>query len=111
MKSREHVVTNGRAVFYACIWDDFRQAAMDKGWALALHGSLASDMDIMAMPWVEGASSSDEMIEALEDCFDYPDDAHVFKTEKSLDNPNNRVVYTIHIHSDFYIDLNIINQT
>ena len=31
MKSREHVVTNGRAVFYACLWEDFRKAALDCG--------------------------------------------------------------------------------
>lgn len=108
MKSREHVVTNGRAVFYAALWNDFRQAALDKGWALALHGSLASDMDIMAMPWIEGASSSAEMVKALENCFAHPDDAIVFPTKKCYDNPNNRVIYTIHIWSDFYIDLNVI---
>ncbi len=28
MKSREHVVTNGRAVFYACLWEDFRKSAL-----------------------------------------------------------------------------------
>lgn len=39
MKSREHVTTNGWAVFYASMWDDLRQAAMDKGWALAPMGS------------------------------------------------------------------------
>ena len=55
-KDRESVTTNGRAAFYACMWDDFRQAAMDCGWALGLHGSLASDMDIMAMPWTENAT-------------------------------------------------------
>lgn len=65
MKDRELVTTNGRAVFYASMWNDFRQAAMDKGWALGLHGSLASDMDIMAMPWVDNASDVNEMIEAL----------------------------------------------
>ena len=50
--------------FYAALWNDLRQAAMDKGWALALHGSLASDMDIMAMPDKE-ATTDNEMIEAL----------------------------------------------
>lgn len=45
MKDRECVTTNGRAVFYAAMWDDLRQAAMNKGWALGLHGSLASDME------------------------------------------------------------------
>jgi len=51
-KSREHVVNNGKAAFYASIWPDLMNAAMDCGWALGLHASLASDMDIMAMPWV-----------------------------------------------------------
>jgi hypothetical protein len=49
MKSREHITTNGRAAFYACIWNDFRQAAMDNGWALGLHGSLASEMGLTSM--------------------------------------------------------------
>ena len=30
-KNREAVTCNGRAAFYACMWDDFRQAAMDCG--------------------------------------------------------------------------------
>ncbi|CAL67370.1 hypothetical protein [Christiangramia forsetii] len=110
MKSREHVVTNGRAVFYAAMWGDFRQSALDKGWALGLHGSLASDMDIMAMPWTESASSVDVLIASLESCLTIPEDAFHFKTKRSTDKPNNRVVYTIHIWSDFYIDLNIIEK-
>ena len=44
-KDRESVTTNGRAAFYACMWNDFRQAAMDCGWALGLHGSLASNKE------------------------------------------------------------------
>lgn len=59
MKSRESVTTNGRAAFYASLWEDLRNAAMDYGWALGLHGSLASDMDIMAMPWTDDADEID----------------------------------------------------
>jgi hypothetical protein len=109
MKSREHVTTNGRAVFYACMWDDFRQAAMNCGWALGLHGSLASDMDIMAMPWVEDASPVEDMIAALESCLTIPEDSITPNTRITTDKPNGRVVYTIHIFADFYIDLNIIS--
>ena len=64
MKSREHIVCNGKAAFYASIYDDLRKAAMDCGWALGLHGSLSNDMDIMAMPWTEDAKSEEEMIRA-----------------------------------------------
>lgn len=109
MKDREAVTCNGRAVFYAAMWNDFRQAAMDCGWALGLHGSLKADMDIMAMPWVENAVSADEMVERLIDCFGFarPPHCDVDKTSK----PNGRVVYTIPIFADFYIDLNVIELT
>lgn len=109
MKSREHVVTNGRAVFYACMWNDFRQAALDCGWSLGLHGSLANDMDIMAMPWVDEAKPVEEMIKALEACLTIPDGALKFETTKFTEKPHNRVVYTIHIWADFYLDISVIN--
>jgi len=107
VKSREHVITNGRAVFYACLWNDFRQAALDCGWALALHGSMASDMDIMGMPWIEDAKPVEEMIKALENCLTIPEDTSHFETIKCTDKPHGRVVYTIHIFADFYIDLSV----
>jgi len=106
-KSREHVVTNGRAAFYACIWDDLRNAAMNCGWALALHGSLKSDMDIMAMPWVENAKPVEEMIEALAECFT---DNMLINTKPNYGKPNGRVVYTLSIWADFYLDISIINH-
>lgn len=107
MKSREHVTTNGKAVFYAAMWNDFRQAALDKGWALALHGSLANDMDIMAMPWTETASTDEEMINALRSCFTEP----IFIGIQITDMPNNRKVFTLSIWSDFYLDINVIKQS
>ncbi len=110
MKSRQHVITNGRAAFYACLWNDFRQAALNCGWALGLHGSLNSDMDIMAMPWVEDCSPVQEMIKAIEGCLTIPEKALHFETTKSSDKPHNRAVYTIHIHADFYLDVSVIEN-
>jgi len=108
MKSREHVVTNGKAAFYACIWDDLRQAAMNCGWALALHGSLANDMDIMAMPWVEDAKSVDVMIKALSDCFtESPFKEHHLVPHNT--KPHGRTVYTMSIWADFHLDISIIS--
>jgi len=105
-KDRECVTTNGRAVFYAAMWEDLRNAALDKGWALALHGSLANDMDIMAMPWTEEVSPEIDMILALKYCFDKPEEIGLIIT----DMPNNRKVYTLSIWEDFYLDINIIQS-
>lgn len=108
MKSREHIVTNGRAAFYATIWPDLRDAALDCGWALGLHGSLASDMDLMAMPWTESAKPVDDMIESITKCFT---DNPFCKPTVTTNKPNDRVVYTISIWADFHLDINIISKT
>lgn len=111
MKDRKSVTCNGRAAFYASMWNDFRQAAMDCGWALGLHGSLASDMDIMAMPWVENATTADVMVQRLVDLFNFSEfwKENLISVDKTS-KPNGRVVYTIPIYADFYIDLNIIEK-
>lgn len=104
MKDREQVTTNGRAVFYASMWGDLRQSALDNGWALALHGSLSRDMDIMAMPWTKEAVSDMEMIEGLKACFTESSKINVIVT----DIHNNRRVFTLSIWGDFYLDINTI---
>lgn len=108
-KHRESITTNGRAVFYASLWEDLRLAAIDCGWALGLHGSLTSDMDIMAMAWVEDAKPVEDMIKALESCL-YTPDEQIFETTITTEKPNNRIVYTIHIFADYYLDINVVKN-
>lgn len=111
MKDRKEITCNGRAAFYASIWNDLRQAAMDCGWALGLHGSLNSDLDIMAMPWIENAVPADDMIDNLAACFGFSE--YWIKNQLMVDRsskPNGRVVYTIPIYGDFYLDINVIEN-
>lgn len=108
-KTADQVTTKGRAVFYTVLWPSFRQAALSCGWSIALHGSMASDMDMMAMPWVEDAKSVEDLIAALSNCID----GTIWKEnhfKPFYGKPHNRVVYTLSIYSDFYIDLSIIKQ-
>lgn len=109
MKSREHVTTNGRAVFFAAMWEDLKSAAISHGWALGLHGSLVNDMDIMAMAWDEHASTPEAMIEQLCICFSESSEI-MNKMRVTTDMPNNRVVYTLPIWADFYLDINVISS-
>lgn len=105
--SREHITQYGKTIFYAAILNDLRIAAMNCGWALGLHGSLASDMDLMAMPWTEDAKPVEEMVQALSYCFT----ESPWKKDHTIphyDKPNNRVVYTMSIWADFYLDINVI---
>jgi len=107
VKSREHVVTNGKAAFYACMWGDLRTAALDCGWALALHGSLNTDMDIMAMPWTEDAKPVEDMVKALSGCFTESPFAKDHCTPHRT-KPHGRVVYTMSIWGNFYLDISVM---
>lgn len=101
-KDREAVTCNGRAAFYAAMWDDIRQCAMDCGWAVALHGSLSSDMDVMAMPWVENAAPFGELVTKIAWLFSGNDLAKRW-TVDYISKPHDRVVATIPIWADFYL--------
>lgn len=102
-KNREAVTCNGRAAFYAAMWDDIRQCAMDNGWAVALHGSLNSDMDIMAMPWVESAASFGDLVTEIKKLFS---GNHMGPPVITIGSkPHGRVVASIPIWADFYLDI------
>lgn len=106
-KTRDEVKTNGRAVFYTVLWESFRKAALDCGWTLALHGSMASDMDIMGMPWVEDAESIETLVSKLNDCIDntiWKD----YNFKPYYGKPHKRIVYNLSIFGDFYIDLSVM---
>ena len=106
-KNRSAVTCNGRAAFYACMYEDIRQCAMDCGWAVSLHGSLSSDMDIMAMPWVENSVSFKEMVDRVSKLFKDNNISNQYVITYN-EKPHNRVVATIPIFADFYLDISTI---
>lgn len=107
-KTREFLTSNGKACFYTSIWHDLQTKAWDCGWALGLHGSLNSDMDIMAMPWTDSCKKADEMILNLSSLFK----GSPFKILKCKDKkPNHRIVYTVILSDTYYLDINVIGNS
>jgi hypothetical protein len=44
------------------------EVARQHGYALAVHGSMATDLDAVAVPWVEKVSEPDVLAEAIREC-------------------------------------------
>lgn len=107
-KNREAVTCNGRATFYAAMWDDIRQCAMDCGWAVGLHGSLNADMDIMAMPWTNDAVSFGVLVHKIDQLFSGENSFGGFITFD--EKPHGRIVATIPIWADFYLDISAMPE-
>jgi len=51
--------------YYAILFQGLADVARECGYALSLHGSLARDMDLIAVPWIEDAVPADQLVEAL----------------------------------------------
>lgn len=52
-------------VYTAAMYPDLAQIFRDHGWALAVHGSVTRDLDLIAVPWVEKPSPPDGVLAAM----------------------------------------------
>lgn len=52
------------AIYFSTI-TYLREIAQELGYALAVHGSMARDLDLLACPWVDDAKPAMELAEAL----------------------------------------------
>lgn len=50
---------------YAQLLPKIREAAKGLGYALAIHGSMRRDLDIVAVPWVDDAQEPTKLVEAI----------------------------------------------
>ena len=82
--------------------------ARGAGYALAVHGSLARDIDLLAVPWVEQAVSPEELVRrlcgAVAGCM-----GRCVANGKPSQKPHGRVAWSL-IHSGGcgYIDLSVV---
>lgn len=63
--AKDHAREKQPAVAYACLYQRLAQVARDHGYALAMHGSLVADLDLVAVPWTPDAVSDMALASAL----------------------------------------------
>lgn len=93
-----------RPVAYVLHVPRLTETARQHGYALAVHGSLQRDLDLVAVPWSDVASDPEELVMAL--CqrvggFMLPD-------EKATKKPHGRLAWIIHLGAGLYIDLSVM---
>ena len=96
---------------YRLTIDAIRAAAREKGYAIAVHGSLARDIDLVAIPWTESAASADELAEAVRLAAEGANPigvAFVAGTEPCpRTKPHGRLCWSFHLGAGPYIDLSV----
>jgi hypothetical protein len=92
-----------RAPVYVSIYAELAEICRNHGYALAIHGSVASDFDLICIPWVEKPESPENVIQAMCDEFAFWCD---FKYELK---EHGRIAYSLPMYfGECYMDLSFM---
>ncbi|HEV3342608.1 MAG TPA: hypothetical protein VG125_19705 [Pirellulales bacterium] len=105
---------------YEILIDPLRAEARRLGYALAVHGSLLRDIDLLACPWTEGAAPGAELAKAI--CLKAaeinrhailkpPETDEYFRRGCPGFHPHGRLCWTFHLGGGPYIDLSVMPRS
>lgn len=111
------------APFYANLIPRLVQIGREHGYAMAIHGSMTTDLDIVAIPWIDEAAKAEDLIEAVRVAVDghIPDTndpvikeqfAEHFKNP--ADRPHGRKAWSMYLHPEHigpYLDISVMPRT
>lgn len=87
------------------------ETAKEYGYCVALHGSVARDIDLVAIPWICEASSASEVAEAIRVAAEKITEIAFVAPHEEKDTPkqkpHGRLCWSFHLGSGVYIDLSV----
>lgn len=92
------------APIYVAIYPELAEVFRQCGYALAIHGSLAKDFDLVAVPWAETVYRIEDVLKRLESEFG-------MRSIGSKVKQHGRLVHTVIVGSGTcYLDLSFVNE-
>lgn len=109
--------TDPKAAMFAWMIPQIAQVARVYGYAIGVHGSMNRDLDLIAVPWTEGAAPAETLVEAIRESVDGfirndpPTEGNQYygDTCNPGDKPHGRKAWSIYFSGRrFYIDLSVM---
>ena len=105
-----------RAAAYVAIYPMLVAIARRHGYALAVHGSLHRDFDLIAVPWVKEASEPLVLIKAFKKATravtHHDETDHLVKDCAPNAKPHGRIAYSLHVTNSGmyggYLDISVL---
>lgn len=118
MSKKLHDPSPARAAAYVALYPMLQQIAKRHGYALAVHGSLHRDFDLVAIPWIEDASSRLTLIKAFKKAtravtWGVNTDKHKhYRDCCPTEKPHGRFAYSLHFTEaagyGAYLDISVL---
>lgn len=99
------------------------EVARKCGYALAVHGTLARDLDLVAVPWTDEATSAETLIMAMLAAFGW-NHIHLLPAASDADGkeirasghvpairPHGRRAWSLHFDNGLYLDVSVMPRT
>lgn len=101
---------------YAVLYPPLVEIARRHGYALAVHGSMSRDFDLVAVPWEADAGEPlpmiDEMKAAVQGVYAHPEVDHLLKDGHRTSKPHGRSAWSIHLTTKGadgpYLDISVM---
>ena len=95
--------TKGIPAWYHMQYCHMLETAREAGYALALHGSLQRDLDLVAVPWTSEAVTAEALIEK------FVSENGLIKIEpQGKEQPHGRKSYSLSMGGDLYADISVM---
>ena len=96
------------APWYVMAYTGLERIAWRHGYALSLHGSMARDLDLIAVPWSDDADNPEKLIAAFVRFVISKSDVHI-SSPVPVNRPHGRLSYIVPIgHGDQYLDVSVM---
>lgn len=101
------------APWYVMAYTQLDRIACRYGYALALHGSMTRDLDLIAVPWTQDAEPPDELLQAIKDfILDRTGTKIAYQLPMPVKKPHGRLAYSFPIGYDgHYLDVSIMPRS
>lgn len=97
---------NHAPVYVAALYPDLAKVFQKHGYALAVHGSVARDFDLIAVPWIDEVSTREEVLAEVNKTF------AVKMIGEPQEKNHGRVAYTISVgFGECALDLSFFPNT
>ena len=98
--------------WYAAMLSKMDRIAWRHGYALAVHGSMTRDLDLIAVPWVEDASNHDALLSDLQEFIVANTDIKADGPFRPTVKPHGRMAYTIPMgYKGHCLDVSIMRKS
>lgn len=107
---------SSRTAAYVLLYPQLAEVARAFGYALAIHGSMNRDMDLVAIPWTERAVDPFTLVNAMKEAVGGwwwgPDVDQWYPDGMPTRKPHGRMAYSIHLtdrgSEGPYLDVSVI---